>query len=132
MRIAFRNDSQFEKSAAAGVWHDRGVRYSPKRKQEALDLISARIENFNRSYRYSINRITIRNQRRRWGSCSRKGNLNFNYRIIRLPPALADYIVVHELCHLEEFNHSPRFWSLIAQTMPDFRACRRALRTITL
>lgn len=71
--------------------------------------------------------VSIRDQKSRWGSCSRDGRLAFNWRIARLPPRLADYVVVHELCHLLEFNHSPRFWALVARTMPDHRALRKAL-----
>lgn len=108
------------------------MRYSPRRKREALALVVARVEYFNQSYRCSINRITIRNQRRRWGSCSARGNLNFNYRLVKLPPALVDYIIVHELCHLRELNHSERFWALVAQALPDFHVRRRELRRIAL
>ncbi|NBS67881.1 M48 family peptidase [bacterium] len=66
--------------------------------------------------------------RTRWGSCSKRGNLNFNYRILFLPPHLADYLIVHELCHLKEFNHSPRFWALVAQGCPNYHACKKELR----
>ncbi|HEY4526690.1 MAG TPA: M48 family metallopeptidase [Candidatus Paceibacterota bacterium] len=108
------------------------MRYSPRRKQEAHALVVSRITHFNQTYECTINRIVIRNQRRRWGSCSARGNLNFNYRLLKLPPALVDYIVVHELCHLRELNHSARFWKLVGDTLPDFRARQRALRRIAL
>jgi predicted metal-dependent hydrolase len=67
-------------------------------------------------------------QRSRWGSCSRKGNLNFNYKLIQLPQELADYIVVHELCHLKQFNHSHAFWNLIAETIPNHIELRKILK----
>jgi len=95
-------------------------------------LISQRIQYYNQSYQCKINRVVIRNQRRRWGSCSALGNLQFNYRVIRLPLVLVDYIVVHELCHLRELNHSVRFWQLVGETVPDFRQRRRTLRRIAL
>src|SRR4051812_2511641 len=82
-------------------------------KPAALDLVNARLAYFNAFYNYKYNKVTIKNQFSRWGSCSRKGNLNFNYRIVLLPPELADYIVVHELCHLGEFNHGQKFWDLV-------------------
>ncbi len=66
----------------------------------------------------------------RWGSCSKKKNLNFNARIAQLPDHLIDYVIVHELCHLIEFNHSAKFWALVAQTIPDPQNCRRELRHI--
>ena len=108
------------------------MRYSPRRKQEAHALIVSRIAYFNQTYQSTIARIVVRNQRRRWGSCSRRGNLNFNYRVLKLPLALVDYIVVHELCHLRELNHSTRFWELVARTLPDFRTRQQALRRIVL
>ena len=75
-------------------------------------------------------RLSVRNQRTRWGSCSRTGNLNFNYKIALLPEPLADYIIAHELCHLGEFNHSQAFWDLVAVAIPDYRERRAELRRI--
>lgn len=97
-------------------------------KNRALDVIQSRITHFNLVYRLSWKRIVIRNQKTRWGSCSSKGNLNFNSKIGLLPPHLADYIVVHELCHLAQMNHSQAFWNLVAQTIPDHRARRKEIR----
>ncbi len=99
-----------------------------KRKEEARVLVEKRLEYFNKFYKFSYNRVTIRKQRTRWGSCSRQGNLNFNYRILDLTKKEADYIIVHELCHLSEFNHSVRFWSLVAKILPDYNEIRRSLR----
>jgi predicted metal-dependent hydrolase len=99
-----------------------------KYKEEARELVKERIAVFNKIYGLSPNRITIRNTKSRWGSCSKKGNLNFNYRIVFLPPALADYLVVHELCHLGEFNHSPKFWNLVAKAVPDYKKLQKELR----
>lgn len=80
-----------------------------KHKDAARRLAIERIEHFNHVYGFTFNRISIRNQKTRWGSCSKKGNMNFNYKIVLLPKNLADYIIVHELCHLQEFNHSRKF-----------------------
>lgn len=90
-------------------------------KEKARELVLARLEHFNAIYNFSYNRVSIRAQKSRWGSCSKKGNLNFNYKIALLPPHLADLIIVHELCHLKEFNHSKKFWNLVAQALPDYR-----------
>jgi hypothetical protein len=73
-------------------------------------------------------RVSIRNQKTCWGSCSRKGNLNFNYKILFLPAHLRDYVIVHELAHLRELSHSPRFWALVASVVPDCTVRRRELR----
>ena len=97
-------------------------------KSKALEIVKNRIEYFNTFYNYKWNRIVIRNQKTRWGSCSRRGNLNFNYKIALLPQKSSDYIIVHELCHLGEFNHSQKFWDLVAKTIPDYKGIRRDLR----
>lgn len=97
-------------------------------KQEALTLAKDRIEHFNKMYHFVFKKITIKNQKTRWGSCSRKGHLNFNYKIAFLPKHVADYIIVHELCHLGELNHSKKFWSLVAKTIPDYREIRAELK----
>lgn len=99
-----------------------------KHKGEALKLAKERLEHFNQMYGLQWNRVTIKNSRTRWGSCSGKGNLNFNYKIALLPIELADYIIVHELCHLAQMNHSSKFWLLVAQTIPDYSVRRRAIR----
>ncbi len=99
-----------------------------KHKEEARKLVHERILFFNNTYNFSFGAVAIRNQKTRWGSCSRKGNLNFNYKIALLPPYLADYVVVHELCHLKEFNHGEYFWKLVEQTLPDYKERRRLLK----
>jgi predicted metal-dependent hydrolase len=99
-----------------------------KYKDKAMEIARNRIEYFNSFYNFSINRINIRNQKTRWGSCSKKGNLNFNYKIALLPQNMSDYIIVHELCHLREFNHSQNFWNLVAKTAPDYLNIRRKFK----
>lgn len=73
-------------------------------------------------------RITIRNQRTRWGSCSGKGNLNFNCLLMLAPEEVQDYVVVHELCHLTHMNHSKEFWNMVGSVMPDYKAHRKWLK----
>ncbi len=101
-------------------------------KERARELVHARLIHWNQFYSLEYKRIAIRNQRSRWGSCSTKQNLNFNYRIVFLPLELVDYIVVHELCHLVEFNHSPAFWNQMAKVMPDYHERKLQLQTISL
>lgn len=73
-------------------------------------------------------RITVRDQKSRWGSCSGKGNLNFTWKLILTPPEILDYVVVHELCHRLEMNHSDRFWSHVERILPDYRERRAWLK----
>ncbi len=97
-------------------------------KEKSLALVKPRVEFFNNFYKFNFKKISIKNQKTRWGSCSSKGNLNFNCRIALLTPELADYIVVHELCHLGQMNHSKKFWDLVTQTVPDYKAHHMTLR----
>ena len=100
------------------------------KKEQSRALVNRKLSEFNSFYNFNVNRVAIRNQRSRWGSCSKRGNLNFNYRLLLIPDHLADYVIVHELCHLGEFNHSKDFWNLVAQTIPDHVERRKQLRKI--
>ncbi len=97
-------------------------------KEAALAFVTERLAFFNTLYNFKYGTIRVRNQKSRWGSCSIRGNLNFNYSIVHLPQELADYIVVHELCHLKEFNHSKNFWNLVAEALPDYDRRRTILK----
>lgn len=77
-------------------------------------------------------RITIRNQKTRWGSCSSKGNLNFNYRLYFLADELLDYVVVHELAHRRYMNHSKEFWQEVERYFPNYRECRQKLKEVRI
>lgn len=94
----------------------------------ARKLVIARLEYFNKFYGHKIGKIYIRNQKSRWGSCSSRGNLNFNYKIVFLPAELADYIIVHELCHIAQMNHGKNFWNLIAKTVPQWETLRKEMQ----
>jgi hypothetical protein len=100
-------------------------------KDNALKFVEEKISYFNNFYGFKFNRINIKNQKTRWGSCSKKGNLNFNYKISLLPERLTDYVVVHEICHLKEFNHSRNFWNLVGRTIPNYLEIRKDLRQAT-
>ena len=92
-------------------------------------LVHERTAYFAKAYGITYAKISIRKQKTRWGSCSRAGNLSFNYRLGFLPAHLADYIIVHELCHIVEHNHSIRFWALVAQAFPNPKVFRKELMT---
>ena len=103
-----------------------------KNREKARFFIYKRLEYYSEIYGFKFNRVSIRNQKTRWGSCSKKGNLNFNYRILMLPEYLANYIIVHELCHLKELNHSPKFWNLVAQIMPNYLERKKELKNLKI
>jgi predicted metal-dependent hydrolase len=115
--------------------HDKSVlRGSHKdyllNKSRALRLVRKKIEKLNQIYKFKFNKVTIRNQHSRWGSCSKHGNLNFNFKLVYLPDELSTYVVAHELCHLKEMNHSSRFWRLVEITISDYREVRKQLKNI--
>ena len=87
--------------------------------RQAAEDLPPRVEKAAAAMGISYGRITVRSQHTRWGSCSAKGNLNFNCLLMLCPEAVRDYVVVHELCHRREMNHSPKFWALVAQYCPD-------------
>ena len=122
------NKIDYFKRFPAKILTKNGKRDYLKYKENALALAESRINYFNKQFGFLINTVNIKNQKTRWGSCSRKGNLNFNYKIALLPPQFADYIIVHELCHLGEFNHSRRFWNLVAKMIPNYREIRNELK----
>ena len=88
---------------------------------KAREVIPARAAHYAPLIGVTYGRITIRNQRTRWGSCSSKGNLNFNCLLLLAPPEVLDYVVVHELCHRKQMNHSPRFWAEVGRVLPDYK-----------
>lgn len=96
--------------------------------EQSSQFIPDRVEYYAKKMGLSYGRITIRNQRTRWGSCSSKGNLNFNCQLMRLSEELIDYVVVHELCHRKEMNHSAAFWAEVEKVLPDYRERRKELK----
>jgi len=101
-----------------------------KHKEEARLVIHSRLTHFAPLCGVNYKRVAIRDTKRSWGSCSSLGNLNFNYKLIFLPKCLSDYVIVHELCHLKELNHSQRFWDEVEKVMPEYRKYQNQLRVI--
>ena len=109
-----------------------GQRDYKRNKERARCFIKSCLEHHNKTYGLNYCRVAVKNLYASWGSCSSKKNLNFNYKLIHLPKHLAEYIIVHELCHLAEMNHSTRFWSLVAKTIPNHRKIRKELHRYQL
>ena len=95
---------------------------------DAAAVLPERVRFFAQKMGVSYGRIAIRSQKTRWGSCSPKGNLNFNCLLMLAPPEVQDYVVIHELCHRKEMNHSARFWTEVEKICPDYRIHRKWLK----
>lgn len=103
-----------------------------RHKERARKIITARVAELNSKpeLKFRYRKISIRNQRGRWGSCSSSGNLNFNYKLIFHKPEVMDYVIIHELCHLKEMNHSKRYWALVERACPDYKKLEKELKGV--
>ncbi|XLQ20458.1 MAG: M48 family metallopeptidase [Candidatus Moraniibacteriota bacterium] len=99
-------------------------------KKACRPIIESKLLQFNSYYNFKYNRVSIRHQKTRWGSCSSYGNLNFNCKLMCISNELRDYVVVHELCHLAQMNHSKQFWQLVEKTIPNHKELRRELKNL--
>ena len=97
-------------------------------KARARGVFIARCAYFAPLVGVRFGQISVRSQHTKWGSCSSKGNLNFNCLLLLAPPEVLDYVVVHELCHRLEMNHSPRFWAQVKRVLPEYEPARKWLR----
>ena len=97
-------------------------------RQLAAMELPPRVHDYAMKHQIAVNRITIRGQRSRWGSCSRRGTISLNWRLIQTPPMVRDYIILHELMHLRQMNHSARFWQEVELVCPDYRTAERWLK----
>ena len=97
-------------------------------RQQAMEYLRGRVEHFSRLYAIPYASVGVTAARRRWGSCSARGNINFAWRLILCPPQVVDYVVVHELCHVRQMNHSAAFWAQVGAILPGYRVQLQWLR----
>ena len=150
VRLDVRPRAQVDMFECARPWRGRAERHGPVLRvgttslgdgelralierwyrREAATWFAGRVEHYAPRLGVRPSRVTIRGQRSRWGSCSGKGTVSLNWRLMMVPSALADYVVVHELCHLRHMDHSPRFWAMVGGVVPDYRERRRSLNAL--
>jgi len=97
-------------------------------RKQARKVLTGRVEFFAREHGFKIGKIRISSARTRWGSCSTKNTLSFTWRLVMAPLDVVDYVVVHELCHLKEMNHSKTFWAQVEAILPDYKRRRKWLK----
>jgi predicted metal-dependent hydrolase len=98
-------------------------------RARATSTLARELEALSARHGIPVTRVSIRNQQSRWGSCSRRGTICLNFRLVQVPPWVREYVIVHELMHRRQMNHSAKFWTLVAAACPDYIKARRWLRT---
>lgn len=126
--LARAKELEEQKKAASSAHPPLSAKDRSRYIEIARDIFTRKTEYYARIMGVSYGRISIREQKTRWGSCSSKGNLNFNWRLILAPEEVLDYVVVHELAHRREMNHSKAFYAIVESVLPDYRAARKWLR----
>lgn len=130
-RINFR-DEQLIITSPANSHQSIGYLFEIWLKKLAKRSLIGRVKNIAGNLNFEIGRISIRGQKTRWGSCSTNGNLSFNYNLLRFRKEVIDYVIIHELCHLKEMNHSEKFWRIVEGFCPRYKQLRKELKKIPL
>lgn len=125
---AFANHEDAGRSTGAKAWEQ----LTEPERQQIREKLAQRVQQYCHIMGVTVGRLTIRNQKTRWGSCSSKGNINLNYQLYYLPEELLDYVVIHELAHRRYMNHSAQFWAEVGTYCPDYKARRAKLREYRL
>jgi predicted metal-dependent hydrolase len=100
-------------------------------RERARRELPQRLLELAAQHRLTVTRVSVRNQRWRWGSCNRNGHICLNWRLVQMPDAVRDYVLLHELMHLKRMDHSPKFWKLVGDVCPDFKAARAWLKAFS-
>jgi predicted metal-dependent hydrolase len=123
-----KNTMQIE--SPSGSTEDLSFMVNAWLKHRAKSYLPERTEFLARKYNFSFNRLSLRNQKTRWGSCSASGNISLNYRLMKYRKEVIDYVIIHELCHLKEMNHSKKFWNLVESLVPGYKLLKRELKRL--
>ncbi len=126
-RVSLESDKMIIKSPKGSLLNDEFI-YDKWLKQIAKTYLIQRAFALSKKFNIEINKISIRGQKTRWGSCSLKGNLSFNYKLMKYEKEVIDYVIIHELCHRKEMNHSQKFWALVARYCPEYKQFKKELK----
>jgi predicted metal-dependent hydrolase len=126
-KVSFKNN-QLKITSPSGSAVDSVAIYNGWLRKLAKKSLINRVHAIADNLNFKISGISIRGQKTRWGSCSKTGNLSFNYNLMKFRQEVIDYVIIHELCHLKEMNHSERFWKLVAKFCPAYKKLRKELR----
>jgi predicted metal-dependent hydrolase len=120
-------------SAAAGPERVEGLTADEQRalRERAKRELPPRLLDLAAQHGLTVRRVSVRNQRWRWGSCNRTGHICLNWRLVRMPDSVRDYVLLHELMHLKRMDHSPKFWKLVGEVCPDFKTARAWLKAFS-
>jgi predicted metal-dependent hydrolase len=124
-RVRFQNEKFVMNS---NVQPRARVEFENWYKWEAKKYLKSRVAFLAKKFGYKYNQVRITSAKTRWGSCSSKKNLNFSWRLIMVKPEIIDYVIIHELAHLKQMNHSKKFWNLVEKMMPEYKEHRMWLR----
>jgi len=113
----------------AGSTESPKLLYNAWLKHRAKSYLPALTETLALKYDFTLKKVRIRSQKTRWGSCSTSGNISLNYRLMKHRKEIIDYVIIHELCHLKEMNHSKKFWRLVETIVPDYKLLKRELKS---
>ncbi len=127
-KVNFRNDELTIESPAGSVESITAI-YNTWLKHRAKIFLADRTRILAEIYGFSFRNLTIRSQKTRWGSCSTSGNISLNYKLMRYRQEIIDYVIIHELCHLKQMNHSKKFWKLVETIVPDYKILKRELKS---
>ena len=130
-RVSFQNDVLIfnvpqKNSYSAEELYEKYLRHVAKK------YLIQRGSKLSAKFGFSVKRFSVRGQKTRWGSCSRRGNISLNYNLLKFRKEVIDYVIVHELCHLRQLNHSRKFWNEVAQILPHYKSLKKELKKLSL